>query len=226
MKFITSTGLFLDKNENEALWNIVDKGPKKSSGSRGELVPGDEVKLQHIESIINIPFLNIEAIRERKFKIILDAVNASGSFIHRELLALLGVTDVIPLHADGSGIFPHAPEPVPHNLTELCEEVRKENADLGIAVDPDADRCVFIMNTGEPFIEENTIVLAAEEVLRNSEAGQNIVVNLSTTRAIQDIAFQFGATVHRTSSAPPRNRWRCRRVRNSLHRRTGCPERA
>lgn len=198
MKFVASTGLFFDKKENEALWNIVDLSPTKYEGTIGKIVPGDEVKLQHIQSIINIPFLNIEAIKARNFKVILDAVNASGSFIHRELLALLGVTDVIPLHADGSGVFPHPPEPVPHNLQELCEEVRKEKADLGIAVDPDADRCVLIMNNGEPFIEENTIVLAAEEILRNHAPGQNIVVNLSTTRAIQDIALQFGATVHRT----------------------------
>ncbi len=199
MKFIARTGLFLDKNENESLWKIIDQGAKKYHGPCGELMPGDEIKLQHIESIVSISFVSIDAIRARKFKIILDAVNSSGSFIVRELLTLLGVTEVIPLHADGSGVFPHTPEPVPHNLTELCEEVKKENADLGIAVDPDADRCVFIMDNGEPFIEENTIVLAAEEVLRNSETGQSIVVNLSTTRAIEDLAEKFGATVYRTA---------------------------
>ena len=198
MKFIVRTGLFLDKAENETLWNIADQGVKKHHGSEGKIISGDEVKLQHIGSIVQIPFLQIEAIRERKFKIILDAANASGSFIVRELLDALGVLDVIPLHADGSGMFPHAPEPVPHNLSELCEEVRREKADLGIAVDPDADRCVFIMDDGEPFGEENTIVLAAAEVLRNSEPGQSIVVNLSTTRAIEDLAVEFVAKVHRT----------------------------
>ncbi|MFI5263497.1 MAG: phosphoglucosamine mutase [Candidatus Kapaibacterium sp.] len=200
MKFIAQTGLFLNKAENESLWKIVDHGPKKYHGAEGELVAGDEIKLEHINSILQIPFLSVDAIRNRKFKVILDAVNASGSFIVRELLDALGVgeIDIIPLHADGGGVFPHPPEPVPHNLTELCEEVKKEKADLGIAVDPDADRCVFIMDNGEPFIEENTIVLAAEEVLRNSEKGQHIVVNLSTTRAIEDLAEKFGATVHRT----------------------------
>jgi phosphomannomutase len=198
MKFIARTGLFLDKAENEVLWGIADQGVKKHHGAEGALIPGDEIELQHIKSIVTIPFLNIEAIRERKFKIILDAVNASGSFIVRELLGALGVPDVIPLHADGSGIFPHPPEPVPHNLTELCEEVKKESADLGIAIDPDGDRCVFIMDNGESFGEENTIVLAAAEVLRNSEPGQTIVVNLSTTRAIEDLAEEFGAKVHRT----------------------------
>ncbi len=198
MKFINHNGLFLDKTENEKLWKIVDEGPKKYHGALGEFIPGDEVKLQHITSVTSIPFLNIDAIRAKKFTVILDAVNASGSFMVRELLDALGVTNVIPLYADGSGIFPHPPEPVPHNLLELCTEVLKEKADLGIAVDPDADRCVFIMDNGEPFIEENTIVLTCEEVLRNNEPGQNIVVNLSTTRAIEDLAEKFGATVHRT----------------------------
>ncbi|MEP7236010.1 MAG: phosphoglucosamine mutase [Ignavibacteriota bacterium] len=200
MKFINHSGLFLDKTENEALWKIVDRGSKAFHGAKGEMSPGDKIKLEHIESILEIPFLKVEAIRDRKFKIILDAVNASGSFIVRELLDGLGVgsLDVIPLHADGSGRFPHPPEPLPHNLKELSEAVIKEKADLGIAVDPDADRCVFIMDNGEPFIEENTIVLAVEEVLRNSGAGQSIVVNLSTTRAIDDIAEKFGAVVYRT----------------------------
>lgn len=198
MKFIASTGLFLDRSENETLWKIAGQEKKQYHGAAGEINPGDEVKLEHINSVLQIPFLNIDAIRARNFKIILDAVNASGSFIVRELLTALGVNDVIPLHADGSGMFPHAPEPVPQNLTELCESVKKEQADLGIAVDPDADRCVLIMENGEPFIEENTIVLAAEEVLRNSGTGQSIVVNLSTTRAVDDIAEKFGATVHRT----------------------------
>ncbi len=199
MKFIARTGLFFDKNENESLWKIVDHGAKEYDGSSGELIPGDEIKLQHIESISSIPFLTIDAIRTRNFKVILDAVNSSGSFIVRELLTAIGVVNIIPLHADGSGVFPHAPEPVPQNLSELREAVIKEGADLGIAVDPDADRCVFIMDNGEPFIEENTIVLAAEEVLRNSETGQSIVVNLSTTRAIEDLAEKFGATVYRTA---------------------------
>jgi phosphomannomutase len=198
MKFIDSTGLFLDRSQNEKLWEIVDSGRKQYDGAPGEFIPGDSAKLELLDTILTIPFLNIPAIRSQNFTVVLDAVNASGSFIVRELLTKLGVTDIIPLHADGSGIFPHIPEPVPQNLTELCEAVKQTKADLGIAVDPDADRCVFIMDNGEPFIEENTIVIAAEEILRNSGPGQSVVVNLSTTRAVDDIAEKFGATVHRT----------------------------
>ncbi|MEI8134665.1 MAG: phosphoglucosamine mutase [bacterium] len=198
MKFIASTGLFLDKDENEKLWNIIDSTTQSKSFPSGAIIDGKRIVAEHIEAVLRIPFLQNEKIASRNFKIVLDAVNASGSVIIQELLRKLGVANVIALHADGSGKFPHMPEPVPQNLTRLCEAVIRESADLGIAIDPDADRCVFIMNNGEPFIEENTIVLAIEEVLSNSDLGQSVVVNLSTTRAVEDIAEKFGATVYRT----------------------------
>jgi phosphomannomutase len=113
-------------------------------------------------------------------------------------LKALGVTNIVSSAADGSGIFPHPPEPVPQNLTSLCDAVKSNNADIGIAIDPDADRCVFIMENGEPFGEENTIVIATEEVLKYSVEGQHVVVNLSTTRAVEDIAAEYRAKVYRT----------------------------
>ncbi len=198
MKFIAATGLFLDKKQNEKLWKILDGGTAKLGATHGSIIAGEDVVDEHIESVLAIPFLALEKIRERKFRIVLDAVNASGSFIHPKLLKKLGVAEIIGVAIDGSGVFPHKPEPVPQNLTSLCEAVLKHKADLGIAVDPDADRCVLIMENGEPFIEENTIVLAAEEVLKNSPRGQKIAVNLSTTRAVDDIAEQYGAEVLRT----------------------------
>ena len=211
MKFIAATGLFLDKEENEELWDIIDNPvaagfsphlnewlKPAATEKHGSILPGENIIDAHIESVLAIPFLALDKIRERKFRVVLDAVNASGSFIHPKLLEKLGVAEIITLAADGSGIFPHKPEPVPQNLISLCEAVIKHKADLGIAVDPDADRCVFIMENGEPFIEENTIVLAAEEVLKNSPRGQKLVVNLSTTRAVEDIAAEYGAEVFRT----------------------------
>jgi phosphomannomutase len=198
MKFIASTGLFLDQKENEQLWSYVDAKRTQRSVRRGELINGEYVVGEHIESILAIPFLNKDAIAAREFRIVFDAVNASGSRIHPLLFERLGVKELIKIAADASGRFPHAPEPVPQNLAELCAAVNEYQADLGIAVDPDADRCVLITEHGEPFVEENTIVLAVEEVLRNSSTGQHVVVNLSTTRAVEDIAAEFDATVHRT----------------------------
>ncbi len=199
MKFINFNGLFLDADENADLWKFVDTGSWKIPTAQGKIIDGNETIESHIASVLAIPFLALEDIKKKKFRVVLDTVNASGSYIQQELLKRLGVAEVIGLATDGSGIFPHYPEPVPANLTSLCEAVVSNNADLGIAIDPDADRCVLITNAGEPFIEENTIVLAAEEVLFNMDRGQNVVVNLSTTRAIDDIAEQYGATVHRTA---------------------------
>lgn len=198
MKFIASTGLFLDQKENERLWSIVDTKQSVRGFKRGEYLNGEYVVSEHIESILHIPFLNKQAIAEREFRIVFDAVNASGSRILPLLFDQLGVKEVIKIAADSSGRFTHPPEPVPQNLQELCAAVNEYHADLGIAVDPDADRCVLITEHGEPFVEENTIVLAVEEVLRNSPTGQQVVVNLSTTRSVDDIAAQFDAIVHRT----------------------------
>jgi phosphomannomutase len=198
MKFIASSGLFLDKEQNESLWQIIDSNSPVPSQTKGRITLREDIIDKHIKSILAIPFLDVEKIRARNFKVVLDTVNASGSFIHPKLLEALGVTNVIGVATDGSGIFPHPPEPVPQNLTSLCEAVKTNNADIGIAIDPDADRCVFIMENGEPFIEENTIVIATEEVLKYSVQGQHVVVNLSTTRAVEDIAAQYGAKVYRT----------------------------
>jgi phosphomannomutase len=104
------------------------------------------------------------------------------------------------LNCDGNGIFTHEPEPLPENLTELCETVRKTGADFGIAVDPDADRVVFVTEKGEPFGEEYTIVQAVKIALEKKKSlpEKNIVVNLSTTKAVDEIAKKYGANVYRS----------------------------
>lgn len=198
MKFIASTGLFLDKTENETLWSILDGRRWKTDATRGTMRDGADVVEAHIAAVLAMPSLARDVIASRKLRVVLDTVNASGSFIQQELISRLGAAEVIGVATDGSGRFPHTPEPIPQNLTTLCSAVVEHGADIGIAIDPDADRCVLITEQGEPFIEENTIVLAVEEVLSAAPAGQHVVVNLSTTRAVEDIAAKFGATVHRT----------------------------
>jgi len=106
---------------------------------------------------------------------------------------------VIRLHCDGSGIFPHTPEPIPENLTSLSKSVIKNKADMGIAVDPDADRLVLITEKGKPFGEENTITMAVNHVLRiQSGSGKNVTVNLSTTRSVENVALKFKSEVFRS----------------------------
>jgi phosphomannomutase len=200
MKFIQTTGLFLDAEENRVLWDIVDSTASHSVPVEdfGEIIDGRDRIEDHLQAVLGMEFVQREAIAQRNFRIVVDAVNASGSRVIPRLLHSLGVADVIPLHCDASGIFPHTPEPIPQNLTSLKEAILREKADLGIVVDPDADRLVLIMENGEPFIEENTIVLAVEHVLKHSPRGQTVVINLSTTRAVEDIAARYDAKVIRT----------------------------
>lgn len=196
LKFMDSEGVFLGKEENEKLWDLVDNNTFKFISENYPEIEyiGDKAIEFHIESILSLPYIsdNIKSVSDRKFRVVLDAVNASGSFVIPELLNRFGC-EVIPLFCDGSGIFPHTPEPLPENLTLLSEKVKDTKADLGIAVDPDADRLVLIDGTGNPIGEEKTISIAFDSVLSNMDYFNNYtysgsVVNLSTTRLARDIA--------------------------------------
>jgi len=209
MKFINQFGVFFDAEENAKLWKILDS---KSFDDTIAQNPGliktiDKASEIHINNILNLPiFVNtplIDKIKSRKLKIVVDAVNASGSKFVPKLLKYFGV-DVIELYCDSTGLFPHTPEPLPENLTALAQAVINHKADLGIAVDPDADRLVLIDNNGSPIGEEKTIVLAAATVLSSNEFLDNkykpiVVVNHSTTRLVEDLASQFEAKVIRSS---------------------------
>jgi phosphomannomutase len=207
LKFLDNTGVFLNKEQNEKLWDIIEY--KKYSFSNSiysikETYDKNAIS-NHIESVINNTVLknkNIKKkIKDRKFKIVVDAVNASGSVIVPTLLEMLGC-EVIGLHTDESGIFPHTPEPLPINLNGLSDAVKEHNADMGIAVDPDADRLVLIDENGEAIGEEKTIAIAAQNAFRNyNKAGgysKTAVVNLSTSKMVEDIADEFGFEVFRS----------------------------
>lgn len=207
MKFIAPTGLFLDEEENRKLWKIAG-GTRRSYASwnkQGKHQTNATMAELHIREVTSIPYLNIPAIRQRKFKAVVDCVNGAGGVVVPQLLRTLGC-EVVEMNCDTSGLFAHTPEPVPENLGDLCQRVRQENAHLGIAVDPDADRLVLINEKGEPFGEEYTIasvvkfVLEKEARLPTAEKKKqpSVVVNLSTTRAVDDIAKPYGAQVYRT----------------------------
>lgn len=164
-----------------------------------------ETHQKHIDTILKLPYLSnsIGFLKEKKLKVVVDAVNASGSVIVPALLEQLGC-NVIRLYCDSTGIFPHLPEPLPINLTELAKAVRNENADIGISVDPDADRLVLIDETGEPIGEENTIVLAVQSVMSyvvENHLGMDLtaVVNHSTSQGVEFIAGKYGGRVERSS---------------------------
>ncbi len=204
LKFFAPTGLFLDAGQNKEVWEIADNAEVTfaSWDKIGRHTADDSWIKKHIEAVLALPYLDLERVRKRKLKVVLDAVNAAGGMIVPALLQELGC-EVIPLHCDVSGVFAHTPEPLPENLTELCERVKTERADIGIAVDPDVDRLVLITEKGEPMGEEYTIASAAKFVLeKERQLGhtytQSVVINLSTTRAVEDIAAQYGARVYRT----------------------------
>lgn len=206
MKFMYSDGIFLDAEQNYRFWEIADADDSSvPSPEKGRVIMVDDAKERHIENILALPIFtesSLAALRSRKLKVVVDAVNASGSVIVPHLLERLGC-EVVPLYCNESGIFPHTPEPIPQNLTQLAVAVREEKADLGIAVDPDADRLVLIDEHGHAIGEEKTIVLAAQSVLENISLfdgySPDVAVNLSTSRMINDIATRHGGIVWRSA---------------------------
>lgn len=200
LKFLNPDGTFLDETQVKNFIALAQAGKFKYAdvADIGKVHDDFSWTQKHAAKVLKLKILNLKKIRQKKFKVVVDAVNASGSYVVPELLEKLGCK-VIRLFCDGSGIFPHTPEPLPENLTLLSKAVKKNKADIGISVDPDADRLVLITDTGEPFGEENTITSVANFVLKNIKSGKKAVtVNLSTTRSVDDIASKNKAIVGRS----------------------------
>ncbi len=200
LKFLDSDGTFLkNKQIDEVKKNIKSKKFNFVNIDKPAKVKGDTTWLdKHIELVLKQKNINIRKIRSRKFKVVVDAVNASGSVIVPKLLTKLGCK-VVELYCTGSGKFPHTPEPLPQNLRLLSRAVKKHKADMGFAIDPDGDRLVLICEDGKPFIEENSIVTVVRNILKNpAKKGNKVCVNMSTTRAVEDAAREYGAVVKRT----------------------------
>ncbi len=201
LKFLSSEGIFLTPEQHKKFVEIANSGNFTFAkwNKIGKLINDETFIEQHIGRILKIDFIDLEKIRSRNFKVVVDCINGAGSRIIPMLLEKFNC-EVIKLNCDGNGIFTHEPEPLPENLTELCETVKKTGADFGIAVDPDADRVVFVTEKGEPFGEEYTIVQAVKIALEKKKSlpEKNIVVNLSTTRAVDEIAKKYGANVYRS----------------------------
>ena len=203
LKFLAPGGMFLNSHENKKFWKIAELGsftftPWNKQGKH--TVDSSHID-DHIKAILSLPYLHREQIRKRRLNVVVDCVNAAGGVIVPKLLREFGC-NVIEMNCDISGIFSHTPEPIPENLTDLGKRVVAEKADIGIAVDPDVDRLAFIDENGKPFVEEYTIASVVKFVLdaerRLGRNNHTVVVNLSTTRAVDDIATEYGAKVIRT----------------------------
>lgn len=145
---------------------------------------------KHIQAILDYPLVDVAAIAKRNFKVVVDGINSTGAVYVPALLKALGVGEVTVLNGEVNGEFAHDPEPLPENLTGLCEEVRRQGADLGIAVDPDVDRLCFVNEDGSLFGEEYTLVAVADYVLSRRKG--NTVSNMSSTRALKDVTVARG----------------------------------
>lgn len=200
LKFIGKDGMFLSAAEMEQLrtlrLRLADWRP--SGVILGSVQTYPYANADHVDSVLQLPYIEPARIRARRFKVVVDAVNGAASLIIPDLLEQLGC-EVVRLYCNPNNPFPHTPEPLPENLTDLQTKVKEVGADLGLAIDPDGDRLAVISDRGEPISEEYTLVLAAKLVLAHTTRQPKIVVaNLSTTMAVDDIARQYGAQVVRT----------------------------
>ncbi len=208
LKLLNEKGEFLNAEEGAAILECADKEDFTFADvdSLGDIEEKDFTD-QHIDAVLALPAVDVEAVRNAGFKVVLDAVNSVGGVIMPRLLQRMGV-ECICINCEPTGEFAHNPEPLPANLIELSETVRSNGADLGISVDPDVDRLALICEDGKPFGEEYTLVSVADYLMRKVydealETGRSIEEitapylltsssNLSSTRALRDVTEQYG----------------------------------
>lgn len=197
LKFMGANGRFLSPDIAEKVYNMADNGKYNYQTWQGvaKEYEDDQANLRHINAILRLSYIDVEAIRERQFKVIVDCVNGAGGAIIPHLLEKLNCKTTI-LNGNTDGIFAHTPEPLPENLSQLIETVKKEKADIGFAVDPDVDRCAIVDNTGLPIGEEYTLAAGVKFML--SRKLGTVVVNMSTSRASEDIAKYYNCPFIRT----------------------------
>ena len=195
LKFIGPSGLFLSAAEGAAMRALAERHiPRASWDELGRISHDLDAVERHIRAILALPFIDVEGIRERRFRVALDCVRGAGAIIIPPLLERLGC-EMEAINLDTDGLFPRPPEPVAENLGELERLVRESGAEIGLAVDPDVDRLALVSDEGKAIGEDWTLALAARLVLRHR--GGPVVSNLSTSRILDDVAAERGTRVIR-----------------------------
>jgi phosphomannomutase len=191
LKLLNEKGEFLSGKEGEIILEIAEKEAFDFSDvdHLGEVTENNAYMDIHIDEVLELPLVDAELVKTKKFKVVVDGVNSSGGIIIPNLLEQMGV-EVVKLYCEPNGHFPHNPEPLKEHLGDICKLVVEEKADFGIVVDPDVDRLAFISNDGEMFGEEYTLVAVADYVL--SKTLGNTVSNMSSSRALRDITVKHG----------------------------------
>ena len=197
LKLLNSTGQFMTPDENLELLKILDSDQNKfqSWDKIGKRTVDKKALKRHMKDVLKLKYINLKKIKKRKFKVLVDCVNGAGVYVIPDLLKEFGCK-IIEMNCEKTGVFPRLPEPLPENLKTTMKAVKKHSADLGIVVDPDVDRLVLITENGEPFGEENTITQAVNFILSKKKG--NVTVNLSTTRAVDDVTEKAGCKVFRS----------------------------
>jgi len=192
LKLLDNKGEFLNAQEGEEILRIAaaNEFTFAEVDALGHITHNDTYIQRHIDAVLSLlPLATLEAIRKRKFKVAVDAVNSTGGIAIPLLLERLGA-EVVPLYCEPNGQFPHNPEPLKEHLSDICAKVVEVKADLGVVVDPDVDRLALITEEGEMFGEEYTLVACADYYLGKKKG--NVVSNLSSSRALRDIAEKHG----------------------------------
>lgn len=190
LKLLNEKGEFLNAEEGETILRLADQNEYVFAevDQLGKVTTNDYLQ-KHIDAVLNLKLVNVEAIRKAKLKVVVDCVNSVGGLAIPALLEALGVETIEKLNCEPNGIFPHNPEPLPEHLTEISEKLKSGKYDVGFVVDPDVDRLAIICEDGTMFGEEYTLVSVADYVLRNTPG--NTVSNLSSTRALRDVTQKY-----------------------------------
>ncbi|MDE6300043.1 MAG: phosphoglucosamine mutase [Muribaculaceae bacterium] len=192
LKLLNSRGEFLNDAEGKQVISIAEKEDFNFPDvfALGKEYTDETWAMRHIEMVKNLPLVDCEAIRKADFTVAVDAVNSVGGIVIPALLKALGVKNVIELNCEANGKFAHTPEPIPENLTQIADLMKEGKADVGFVVDPDVDRLAIVMENGEMFVEEYTLVAVADYVLRHTPG--STVSNLSSSRALRDVTEKAG----------------------------------
>ncbi len=193
LKLLNEKGEFLNDAEGKRVLALAEDSDFSypEIDDIGKILSRESFNDTHIKQVLSLPLVDAEAVRKRKFKVVVDAVNSVGGIVIPKLLRELGC-EVVELNCEPNGMFAHNPEPLPQNLTEISEVIVREKADLGVVVDPDVDRLAFVSEDGSMFVEEYTLVAVADYIL--SQKVGNTVSNLSSSRALNDVTVAHGGT--------------------------------
>lgn len=195
LKLLNEKGEFISDEEGKFILTVAEKEDFKYSevDHLGKYSQRNDVLQMHINKILKLPYVDVDAIAKANFSVAVDAVNSSGGFAVPQLLERLGVKTIHKINCEPDGHFAHNPEPLPEHLKDLAQAVIKTKSHIGISVDPDVDRLALVCEDGEMFGEEYTLVAVSDCVL-NYHKGGNTVSNLSSTRALRDITEKLGGT--------------------------------